>query len=64
MLITFATYTVIMKKELNGAFEDLHQKNCSDSNLITSLNRLLQHGRFQHSPGATPSNFMAIDHDD
>ena len=27
MLVTFATYTVIMKKELDGAFEDLYQKD-------------------------------------
>ena len=31
MLVTFATYTVIMKKELNGAFEDLYLKDRSDS---------------------------------
>jgi len=31
MLVTFATYTVIMKKELNGVFEDLYQEDRSDS---------------------------------
>ena len=46
MLVTFATYTVIMKKELNGAFEDLHQKNRSDSNLVISLHNILQHSGF------------------
>jgi hypothetical protein len=46
MLVTFATYTVIMKKELNGAFWDLHQKGRFDSNLVTSIDHLLQHGGF------------------